>query len=134
MAPAALRRLFGGGAGRGKATAPHALQQLDPALPCPIAKLPNDLILYIFDLVQATSPQSSAKLALVHPRFYRQARYVQHRRLTVDLDNKHEAAAKHLDLIKKDVALLAAIHELHVLSCHGKPSAQCLERLTAMVI
>jgi len=131
-APVVLGRLFCGG---GKATveAPRALQRQDPALPCPIAKLSDDLILHIFDFVQAASSQSAASLALMPPHFYREARCVQHRSVAIDLDdNKHEAAGKRLDLIEKD-GLLIAIHELHVLSRHSKPNTQCLQRLAAMV-
>ncbi|EON99938.1 hypothetical protein UCRPA7_4546 [Phaeoacremonium minimum UCRPA7] len=95
--------------------------------------LSEDIVLNIFDFVQAASPRSAADLALVHPRFYRQARYVQHRRVAIDLDNKHEVAAKRLNLIEKDEGFLPAIHELRVLSRYGKPDAQCLQRLAAMV-
>ena len=111
--------------------APRPLQPLDPTRPCPIAKLSDDLILCIFDLVQATSPQSVADIVLLHPRFYTQARCVQHRRVVIDLDNGHEVAARHLDLIKRD-DLLAAVRELRVVGRSREPNVQCLAWLVAM--
>src|SRR5947209_20033795 len=109
MAPASLGRLLSGDASirkglslcRKKAKAPRTLRPHDPALPCPIAKISEDVILQIFELVHAASPHSAANLALVHPRFYRLARYVQHHCVDIALSTKYEAAAKHLDLIEK---------------------------------
>ncbi|KAI0975132.1 hypothetical protein F4678DRAFT_469778 [Xylaria arbuscula] len=110
MAPAAFARLLGS------------------------AKLSDDLILCILDHVQAASPRSTANLALVHPCLYRPARHVQHRRTTIDLSNRHGAAAKQLHLIDKDDGLLAAIRELHVINRQGHPpDEQCLQRLAAII-
>ncbi len=115
---------------RGKA--PRTIRQRDPTVPCPIAKVPEEVILHIFALVQAGGPHDVASLALVHPRFYRPARDVQHRSVTIDLVNQHGAAAKQLDLIAKE-NLLPSIRKLRVLRSSRIPDLDCLGRLTSMV-
>ena len=117
---------------RKRAKAPRTIRQRDPTVPCPIARVPEEVILHIFDLVRAGGPHDVASLALVHPRFYRPAREVQHRRVTIDLVNQHGAAAKQLDLIAKE-SLLPAIRELRVRRSSRNPDLDCLGRLTSML-
>ncbi|AEO70910.1 21d9211f-c590-4420-ac64-12fd2e5d1df3 [Thermothielavioides terrestris] len=140
MAPAALGRLLSGDGSirkglslrRKNAKAPRTLRPQDPTLPCPIAKISEDIILHIFELVHAASPHSAANLALVHPRFYRLARYVQHRCVDIALSTTDEAAAKRLDLIEKE-GLLPAIQELRVRGGIRDLNQHCLSRLAAML-
>lgn len=84
MGLACLSRLFNR-KGRRDATKPRKPHPLDPAWPCPISRLSDNIILHIFSFVQADSPHSMLNLALVHPHFYHHARYVQHYRVVFDL-------------------------------------------------
>ncbi len=111
----------------------RTIRQRDRTVPCPIAKVPEEVLLHIFDLVRAGGPHDVASLTLVHPSFYRLARDVQHRYVTIDLASRHgAAAAKKLDLIAKE-NLLPSIRELRVLRSTRTPDLDCLGRLTSMV-
>ncbi|KAI1320666.1 hypothetical protein F5Y16DRAFT_82448 [Xylariaceae sp. FL0255] len=131
MAPASFaRRLFGGKAKRNE-KGPRTLRQQVTSRPCPLANIPDDLILRIFDFVQAASPRTTATLTLVHPSLYQLARHVQHRTTTIDVSNKHGAAEKHLNLIEDE--LLIAIHQLRVVTHRRQVDEQCIQRLAGMI-
>lgn len=101
----------------------------------PFARLPHDLILLIFEHVHTASPSSAAALALVHPSFTQQARYVLYRRVNIDAANRHDAAARRLKFIV-DNDLLPAIRELHVLNRFNSFEShdlQCLSQLAGLI-
>lgn len=84
-----------------------------------LAALSNDLLAYILELVQDTSPKSLPNCMLVCSSLYHHARHAQYRELSINVDSND--SVKRLESASKD-NLLSAVRTLHVYGKGDLPS------------
>jgi hypothetical protein len=98
-----------------------------------LTKLPRDIIFRIIEFIQDVSPESVVNLASVSSHMYHQARYVQHRHVSINLE--HANVSNFLDFIARN-GLAPVIQALHVASRRRQPDQEphpALSRLCDLI-